>query len=52
MKNIVVQQHRQQFQRGAPTNQEESDDDETITNVHTNLSQVNKTKENKFLYHK
>jgi hypothetical protein len=41
LKNLRFQQQRQRFQCGAPTNQEESDDDETITNVHTNLSQVN-----------
>ena len=39
---LFLQQHRQRFQRGAASHQEESDDDETVTNVHPNLSQVEK----------
>ncbi|CAF3868679.1 unnamed protein product [Rotaria sp. Silwood2] len=38
----VLMQHRERFQRGTPANQEESDDDETMTNMNSNLSQMYK----------
>ncbi|CAF0871243.1 unnamed protein product [Adineta ricciae] len=38
----VLMQHRSRFQRAAPANQDESDEDETVTNVHSNMSQMYK----------
>ncbi|CAF2422939.1 unnamed protein product [Rotaria sp. Silwood2] len=39
---ISREQHRERFQRGTSANQEESDDDETMTNMNPNISQMYK----------